>query len=74
MVQTLLSSRLMPVREQLLQLRRRYHTRAEEVKAAKVAIERETTADSEAILERLRSAESLKQVRMDQDYTFLLDR
>lgn len=52
----------MPVREQLLQLRRRFHSRADEVKAAKAAVERETLADAGAIVERLRSVEALKQV------------
>lgn len=61
--QSLASSRLMPVRERLLQLRRRFHGRSEEVRAAKAAIERETLADAEAIVERLRSVEALKQVR-----------
>ncbi|CAM9899756.1 unnamed protein product, partial [Laminaria digitata] len=60
-LQSLASSRLMPVREQLLQLRRRFHGRADEVKAAKAAVERETLADAGAIVERLRSVEALKQ-------------
>jgi hypothetical protein len=37
-LQALVSSRLMPAREQLLQLRRRLHTCADEVKAAKVRL------------------------------------
>lgn len=53
----------MPVRERLLQLRRRLHGRGEELRAARAAIERETLADAEAIVERLRSAETLKQVK-----------
>lgn len=53
----------MPVRERMLQLRRRLHGRREELRAARAAIERETLADAEAIVERLRSAETLKQVR-----------
>lgn len=53
----------MPVREQLRQLRRRLHNRAEEVKAAKAAVERETLADAASIVERLRSVEALKQVK-----------
>lgn len=61
-MQTLASSRLMPVREQMLQLRRRIHNRADEVKAAKAAVERETMADTGAIVGRLRSVEALKQV------------
>lgn len=52
----------MPVRERLLQHKRRYRGRGEEVQAAKAAIERETLADAGAIIERLRSAEALKQV------------
>eukprot|EP00953_Heterococcus_sp_UTEX-ZZ885_P001858 1519-Heterococcus_DN1.PRE.1 len=65
-LQALVSSRLMPAREQLLQLRRRLHTCADEVKAAKDHIERETMADTNAILERLRSAEALKQASLGQ--------
>lgn len=57
----------MPVREQLLQLRRRFHSRADEVKAAKAAVERETLADAGAIVERLRSVEALKQVSCSGD-------
>lgn len=52
----------MPVRERLLQLRRRFRGRSEEVRSAKAAIERETLADANAIVERLRSVEALKQV------------
>ncbi|CAM9207788.1 unnamed protein product [Scytosiphon promiscuus] len=65
-LQSLASSRLMPVRERLLQLRRRFHGRSEEVRAAKSAIERETLADAEAIVERLRSVEALKQATLAQ--------
>lgn len=46
----------------MLQLRRRIHNRADEVKASKAAVERETMADAGAIVERLRSVEALKQV------------
>ena len=52
----------MPVRERLLQLRRRFQGRSEEVRAAKAAIERQTLADANAVVERLRSVEALKQV------------
>lgn len=52
----------MPVREQLLQLRRRFYSRADEIKAAKAVVERETMADAGAIVERVRSVEVLKQV------------
>lgn len=52
----------MPARERLLQLRRRFHGRGEEVRVARAAIERETLADAGAIVERLRSVEALKQV------------
>ncbi|CAM9117886.1 unnamed protein product, partial [Pylaiella littoralis] len=65
-LQSLASSRLMPVRERLLQHRRRHHSRGEEVQAAKAAIERETLADAGAIVERLRSAEALKQATLAQ--------
>ncbi|CAB1096679.1 unnamed protein product [Ectocarpus sp. CCAP 1310/34] len=49
-----------------LQLRRRLHGRGEELRAARAAIERETLADAEAIVERLRSAETLKQAMLTQ--------
>eukprot|EP00903_Cladosiphon_okamuranus_P011998 g11267.t1 len=65
-LQSLASSRLMPVRERLLQLRRRFQGRSEEVRAAKAAIERETLADANAIVERLRSVEALKQATLVQ--------
>jgi hypothetical protein len=88
-LQALMSSRLMPAREQLLQQRRRLLSRAEEVssylpgictrvlcsdmvwagsqiKSAKASIERETMADTNAVLERLRSADALKQATISQ--------
>lgn len=65
-LQALVSSRLMPAREQLLQFRRRLMSCSEEVKAAKNSVSRETESDAEAILERLRSAEALKQATLTQ--------
>ena len=56
----LLTRRLMPRREQLMNVVRRTRSRMEEVRAARQAIERTTMADCETVLERLRSAEALK--------------
>lgn len=57
----LLTSKLLPRREQLLQLRRQLQNSSVEVAAAKRSIERETLEDTEHILERLREAESSRQ-------------
>ncbi|KAG5180093.1 hypothetical protein JKP88DRAFT_264019 [Tribonema minus] len=65
-LQALVTSKLLPAREQLLQLRRRLLARGEEVQSAKAAIERETMADAHTILERLRSAEALKMATLEQ--------
>ena len=60
-LRSLLTGRLLPRREYLLQLRRQLQNCSTEVEAARKAIERETLADSEQILERLRSAEAMRQ-------------
>jgi hypothetical protein len=51
---------LMAKREAMLYQLARLRSRAEEVAAARRSVERETMADTEAILHRLRSAEALK--------------
>ena len=60
---------LMAKREAMLYQLARLRSRAEEVAAARRSVERETMADTEAILHRLRSAEALKQsiLRHDMD-------
>ena len=53
--------RLLPRREHLLQLRRQLQNCSDDVTASCKAIERETIADTEQILERLHTAESMRQ-------------
>lgn len=57
----MLTSRLLPKREHLLQLRRQLTNSSAEVAATKGAIERETLTDGEQIIERLRTVESMRQ-------------
>lgn len=57
----MLTSKLLPRREHLLQLRRQLQNTSVEVAAAKRNIERETQTDTEQIMDRLRNAESLRQ-------------
>lgn len=57
----MVTSKLLPRREHLLQLRRQLNHTSSEVTAAKTAIERETKTDMEQILERLRAVESMRQ-------------
>lgn len=57
----LLTGKLFPRRENLLQLRRQLQNCSAEVEAARKAIERETLSDAEQILERLRSVEAMRQ-------------
>ena len=57
----LLTSKLFPRREQLLQLRRQLLDTSTEVAAVRKGIERETMTDTEQIIERLRSVESMRQ-------------
>ena len=56
-----ITSRLLPRREHLLQLRRQLQNCSDDVTASCKAIERETIADTEQILERLHTAESMRQ-------------
>lgn len=60
-LRTLLTSKLLPRRETLLQLRRQLTNTSSDIEAARCAIERETMADAEKIIERLRNVESMKQ-------------
>ena len=56
-----LTSRLLPKREHLLQLRRQLGNSSSEVEATKKSIERETITDGEQIIDRLRTVESMRQ-------------
>lgn len=60
-LRSLVTSRLLPRREHLLQLRRQLANSSSEAEAARKEIERETMADTERILERLRTVESMRQ-------------
>jgi len=60
-LRSLLTAKLLPRREHLLQLRRQLTNCSAEVTASKQAIERETKTDTEQILDRLRSVESMRQ-------------
>ena len=57
----LLTSKLLPRREHLLQLRRQLMNVSVEIASAKRNIERETIEDTDQILDRLRNVESLRQ-------------
>lgn len=57
----MLTSRLLPRREHLLQLRRQLQHTSTEVAAVRKGIERETMSDAEQIIERLRTVESMRQ-------------
>lgn len=60
-LRTLLTTKLFPKRENLLQLRRQLLNTSTEVAAVRKGIERETMKDAEQIIERLRAVESLRQ-------------
>lgn len=60
-LRALVTGRLLPRRETLTQLRRQLQHTSAEVEATRKAIERETIADTDQILERLRTAESMRQ-------------
>lgn len=60
-LRAILTSKLLPKREHLLQLRRQLQSCSIEVDARRRGIERETLTDTESILERLRSVESMRQ-------------
>lgn len=57
----LLTGKLLPKREHLLQLRRQLQNTSIEVDATRKGIERETFTDTEQIIERLRAVESMRQ-------------
>jgi len=57
----MLTARLLPKREHLLQLRRQLNNVSAEVTAKRKVIERETMTDAEQIIERLRAVESMRQ-------------
>ena len=57
----ILTGKLLPKREHLLQLRRQLQNCSVEVDAKRRSIERETLTDTEQILERLRNVESMRQ-------------
>jgi hypothetical protein len=60
-LRALLTGKLFPKREHLLQLRRQLQHISGEVDAKRRSIERETLTDTEQILERLRTVESMRQ-------------
>jgi hypothetical protein len=60
-LRTMLTSKLLPRRENILQLRRQLTHTSSDVEAARLAIERETRTDAENIIERLRNVESMRQ-------------
>lgn len=60
-LRTELNGKLYPKREYLLQLRRQLQSTSVDVDARRRNIERETLTDTEQILERLRSTESMRQ-------------
>ena len=59
-LRTYLTSKLLPRRENLLQIRRQLVNSDNEVDTTRVNIERETLADVDKILERLRNVASLR--------------
>jgi hypothetical protein len=60
-LRAILTGKLMPKREHLLQLRRTLQSLSIEVDATRRNIERETQVDAEQIIERVRSLESMRQ-------------
>jgi EF hand len=65
-----LTSKLLPRREHLLQLRRQLQNTSVEVSAVRKGIERETLTDAEQILERLRGVESMRQSAVKHEVRF----
>jgi len=63
---SLAAQNLAPRREQLSQLRHLILQRSDEVKEVSSAIQKETMADLDGIIERLKAAESLKQAALQQ--------
>jgi hypothetical protein len=60
-LRALMTAKLFPRREHLLQLRRQLLNTSTEVEAVRKGIERETMKDAEQIIERLRAVESMRQ-------------
>ena len=60
-LRTMLTAKLLPKRENLLQLRRHLQVTSAEVEAVKKGIEKETLSDTQQILDRLHHVESLRQ-------------
>lgn len=60
-LRTMLTAKLLPKREHLLQLRRQLQVASMEVEAVKKGIENETLSDTQQILDRLKHVESLRQ-------------
>jgi hypothetical protein len=60
-LRTLITGRLLPRREYLVNLRRKLFNCSSEVSSIRKGIERETLADTAQILDRLRSVEALRQ-------------
>ena len=67
----ILSMNMMSKRDQLVQQMRHVQARTEEIQSVRRAIERETIADTEAILHRLRSVEAFKLSLLNHDMTQL---
>ena len=72
-LRSLLTGRLFPRREYLLQLRRQLQVISTEVSATKKGIERETMVDTEQILERLRSVEAMRQSAIKHQVPIIID-
>lgn len=62
----LAAQNLAPRREQLSQLRHLILQRSDEIKEVSLAIQKETMADLDGVLDRLKAAESLKQAALQQ--------
>jgi hypothetical protein len=60
-LRTMMTAKLLPKREQLMQFRRQLNHTSTEVEATRVGIERETISDTQQILDRLKTVESLRQ-------------
>ena len=65
-LQQMMMARLLPRRERLESASRWCEAKMDEVRCARLNVERETAADVEAIRERLRAAESLKMAALQQ--------
>ncbi len=66
-IRALLTTNLLPKREQLIQIRRRLQNASVEVESTKRAIEQETKSDSEQIIQRLTTVEALRQSKISQE-------